>query len=108
MAIIVKHIPSGAEYLLIGADSSSRSLGSSPRLLRNLLAEVEGTAAEQVTLCDGNGRIFWLPAAEVVVSEIDGKPPAAILPEVVAATPEVLPVGGGMAETGLEEDEDWI
>jgi hypothetical protein len=107
MTIIVKHISSGSEYLLIGADSGARGLGSSPRLLRNLL-EGEGAAVEQVALCDRNGKIFWLPAAEVIVSEIDGKPPSESLPEIVTATPEVLPIEEDRGETGLEEDDDWI
>lgn len=109
MAIIVRHIPSGNEYLLIGVDSGGKKGMSPPRLLRNLLAEEEGAAVEQVALCDRKGRIFWLPTGEVAVSEIDGKPPSEILPEeIVTATSEVLPGEEETADAALEEDEDWI
>jgi hypothetical protein len=108
MAIIAKHIPSGTEYLLIGVDSGGKKGISPTRLLRNLLSEEEAAAVEQVALCDRNGRIFWLPAAEIVVSEIDGKLPAEILPEIVTTTSEVLPEAEGTADAALEEDEDWI
>ena len=112
MAIIVQHLSTNNQYLLINADSSEENavLANSPRLIRNLLPESEVSGEGKVALCDGNGRIFWLPASEIKVILVDGKAPAEILPETVTTFSKVLPSEEDSLEDELleDDDEDWI
>ena len=111
MAIIVQHLSTNNQYLLINADAAEENtvLANSPRLIRNLLPESEASAAGKVALCDGNGRIFWLPASEIKVILVDGKAPADILPETVTTFSETVPTAEEARDELLEDDDaDWI
>ena len=111
MAIIVQHLSTNNQYLLINADAAEGDtiLANSPRLIRNLLPESEASGEGQVALCDGNGRLFWLPASEIKIILIDGKAPADILPETVTTFSETVPTQENTTDDLLEDDdEDWI
>ena len=111
MAIIVQHLSTNNQYLLINADAAEENtvLANSPRLIRNLLPESEASTEGKVALCDANGRLFWLPASEIKVILVDGKAPADILPETVTTVSETIPTAEETRDEFLEDDdEDWI
>ena len=114
MAIIVRHIPTGNEYLLIGTGLGIDKNLLSPRLLRNLLSEEGGGDVQRVALCDPNGQIFWLPSSEVIVTEIDGQQPGDLLPEKILTPPPVSEISEGgdvntfTGDEDEDEDGDWI
>jgi hypothetical protein len=104
MAIIVRHNTTGNYYLLIGTGLGADQALPSSRLLKNWLPAT-------VAVCDRLGEIFWLPAAEIVVTEVDGSSPTDLLPE-----PE-MPPSAPEPEITLtsevevfedDEDDEWI
>lgn len=116
MAIIVRHVRNGNEYLLLSAGLALGKGGLPPRFLRNFIPEEESGEGQWLTLCDRTGCILRLPASEVTVIEIEGKKPSELLPEParletpnLAAEELVDSSCDELAEDGDEdEDEDWI
>ncbi|MEA5533147.1 hypothetical protein [Crocosphaera sp. XPORK-15E] len=104
MAIIVKHQTTGHHYLLVGTGLGTDQALPSSRLLKNWLPAT-------VAVCDRQGEIFWLPAAEIIVIEVDGTPPADLLPEPEIPPPPPEPemrVNSDVEVFEDDEDEDWI
>ncbi|MEM8779158.1 MAG: hypothetical protein AAGF26_09855 [Cyanobacteria bacterium P01_G01_bin.49] len=104
MAIIVKHHPSGECYLLVGTGVGTDQVLPSSRLLKNWLPAT-------VAVCDRNGEIFWLPAAEIVVIEVDGTSPAELLPQPETPPPPPEPEIGVTPDVEVfedDDDDDWI
>lgn len=106
MAIIVEHLDSGNEYVLIAAHSGI-DLNASARLLKSWLPD-------RVALCDRQGKIFWANASSVVVIEVDGQKLTEVLPEEhipvpPAPDPEAIEVSSQAEDLGeLGEDEEWL
>lgn len=81
MAIIVEQLSTGNEYVLMGVGLGVDPGNLSARFLNNFLPN-------KVAVCDRNGKIFWLPASEVIVVEIEGQKPSELLPEPEKITPD--------------------
>lgn len=117
MTIIVKHIKTENEYLLIGTGIGDKALNL-PFLRGNFWPEKEQEDIYLVTLCDREGNIFWLSSTEIIVTEIDGKPPSELLADrVTVPSTELLNEKQESKENekqekeedfGDEGDEDWL
>ena len=108
MTIIVKHLKTGNEYLLIGTGFSSSQSLNLPFLRGNPVIEKDSIVNQMVALCDQNGKIFWVFSAEVIVTEIDGKNPSELLEGKITST---IPLTGEPQEgtwEDSEDDEDWV
>lgn len=104
MAIIVRHNTTGNYYLLIGTGLGADQALPSSRLLKNWLPAT-------VAVCDRQGEIFWLPAAEIVVTEVDGSSPTELLPEPEIILPPPEPEITLTSEVEVfedDEDDEWI
>lgn len=75
MAIILRSQLDGKRYLLVGTgygeteSSTIRSFYDRP--------DVHRSSTQWACVCDGTGKLFWLPTEAVVVEEVDGRPVAA-------------------------------
>jgi hypothetical protein len=130
MTIIVKHKRSGNEYILLTASGEGDKNSLPSRFLNDLFPKEESENSCFLTLCDVKGNIFLAPANSFLVTEINGKKPSEILPELVtppptirdfeeeddfeedspAVAPEVLasPTSKVERDEFEDDDEDWI
>lgn len=82
MTIIVKHKRTGNEYLLLGINGGGSKTSLPSRFLNDLFTKEEPENPLMVTLCDARGNIFLSQIDEIVVTEIEGKKPSELLPQV--------------------------
>ena len=75
MAIILRSQLDGKKYLLVGTGSGETE--SSTRASFYDRPSLRRSSTQWTCVCDGAGKLFWLPAEAVVVEEIDGRPVAA-------------------------------
>jgi hypothetical protein len=131
MTILVKHRQTGNEYILLNITTIGGKNSIPVRLLEDFFAKNEAENANIATLCDVKGNIFVVSIANLIVTEIDGRKPAEILPEIVVpSTSQELEVennferqerGDSASKTTSDfpddssnldeefaEDEDWI
>ncbi|MGF1464569.1 MAG: hypothetical protein ACFCGT_00415 [Sandaracinaceae bacterium] len=68
MAVIAVHRETGKRYVLLGAGfgrvRGDHGLDQTSQLL---------------ALCDGEGRVHWIPARDIAIVSVDGEPPASLL-----------------------------
>jgi hypothetical protein len=134
MAILVKHRKSGNEYILLKIDTIGSKSSIPVRLLEDFFARNEAGITNLATICDVKGNIFVVSIDNLIVTEIDGRKPNKILPEIVVpsvseehfpeddleeqpeesfsrkidSTDNPSKFDGEDLDEELEEDEDWI
>ena len=96
MTIIVKHKKTENEYILLGINKAGGKINLPSRFLNDLFSQEESENSTSVTVCDARGNIFIAYIDDLIVTEIDGKKPSEILPEIF--TPNV--------DRDFEEEED--
>jgi len=79
MAVIVQHEPTGNRYVLLGAGFGAYRATRPSLFFGNWAPAEEEGKIEVVAICTPDGRIGWANSNELVVVEIDGKPPAEVL-----------------------------
>ena len=79
MTTIVKHRRTGNEYILLGIAGEGRANPS--RFISELFDRDKPEVSSSATVCDFQGNIFMAGIDDLVVTEIDGKKPADLLPE---------------------------
>lgn len=103
MTTIVRHKRTGNEYILLGITGESNKANPS-RFISELFERQKSEVSCSATICDVRGNLFLAYIDELVVTEIDGKKLADILPE-----PTVEPVVDNMYADGdlndFESDE---
>ena len=101
MTTIVRHKRTGNEYILLGITGEANKANPS-RFLSELFEREKSEVSCSATICDVRGNLFLAYVDELVVTEIDGKKPADLLPE-----PTVEPVVDNVYDDGnLDEYED--
>ncbi len=101
MTTIVRHKRTGNEYILLGITGETNKANPS-RFLSELFEREKSEMSCSATICDIKGNLFLAYIDELVVTEIDGKKPADILPE-----PTAEPVVNNVYDDGdLDEYED--
>ena len=101
MTTIVRHKRTGNEYILLGITGETNKANPS-RFLSELFERDKSEMSCSATICDVQGNLFLAYIDELVVTEIDGKKPADILPE-----PTAEPVVNNVYDDGdLDEYED--
>ncbi|GFE67651.1 hypothetical protein [Chroococcus sp. FPU101] len=117
MAIILQHINDGNEYIFLGIGLEGQKTSISSRMLGEFFAKDVPEKSILIAACDSFGRIVWLNMSDVIVVEVDGEKPAAILPETILTTPAIpLPEAVSTnpeekindVEEFSEDDEEWI
>jgi hypothetical protein len=129
MAILVKHRKTGNEYILLKIDTIGSKSSIPVRLLEDFFAKNEAEITNLATICDVKGNIFVVSIDNLIVTEIDGRKPNEILPEIVVPSVSEEPFPKDDLEEQpeesfsrnidsadnrdnldeeLEEDEDWI
>lgn len=116
MTVIIKHITTNNEYILLGTNLNDNKSLLSTRFLDNLFAaETDKVPIAMVAACDAEGKILWLSADEVVVVEVDGDKPSELLPPPIIVTPPPPKVEeepenppNDQLEEEFPEDEEWI
>jgi hypothetical protein len=83
MTILVKHRQTGNEYILLNISTFGTKNSMPVRLLEDFFPKNEAENANLATICDVKGNIFVVGIANLIVTEIDGRKPAEILPEIV-------------------------
>ena len=101
MTTTVRHKRTGNEYILLGITGETNKANPS-RFLSELFEREKTEGSCLATICDIRGNLFLAYIDELVVTEIDGKKPADILPE-----PTVEPVVDNVYDNeDLNEYED--
>lgn len=80
MNTIVKHKRTGNKYILLGINGELDRTNPS-RFISELFAQEKSEVSCSATVCDIQGNIFLAYIDDLIVTEIDGKKPADILPE---------------------------
>ena len=80
MTTIVRHKRTGNEYILLGVTGETNKANPS-RFLSELFEREKSEVSCSATICDVRGNIFLAYIDELIVTEIDGKKLADILPE---------------------------
>ena len=83
MTTIVRHRKTGNEYILLGINQAGGKINLPSRFLNDLFTQEESENSTSVTICDARGNIFIAYIEDLIVTEIDGKKPSEILPEIV-------------------------
>lgn len=83
MTTIVRHKRTGNEYILLGITAESNKANPS-RFLSELFEREKSEMSCSATICDVKGNLFLAYIDELIVTEIDGKKLADILPEPTA------------------------
>jgi hypothetical protein len=105
MAIIVKHLRTDNEYIFLGIQQGISKASVSPKLLDLFTTETD--KIQQIAVCDPEGKIFWFPAQELIVIEVDGQNPAEMLPEIINPIPLEMPPNPEESSTE-DNGEEWI
>jgi hypothetical protein len=109
MTIIIKHLKTGNEYLLLETSLSVDKTLNPSRFLGDFFPAEEEGKTITVAACDVQGRIFRFYAIEVVVITIDGKKLSELLPEAIATPTEVIVDNEENGdEEAFEDDEEWL
>lgn len=80
MTTIVRHRRTGNEYILLGITGETDKANPS-RFISELFSQDKSEVSSSATVCDVQGNIFLAYIDDLVVTEIDGKKPADLLPE---------------------------
>jgi len=80
MTTIVKHRPTGNEYILLGINGEANKANPS-RFITELFNQEKSEVSCSATVCDVQGNIFLAYIDDLLVVEIDGLRPEEILPE---------------------------
>lgn len=113
MTIIIKHLDTGNEYILLSAGLETAKGSLPSRMLNDLFTSDNPDKIMMVAACDVQGRIVCLRSNDVIVTEIDGKHPSELLPEIIPAPAQAFldspDLEGEEGEKDFdEEDEDWV
>lgn len=118
MTIIIKHLDTGNEYILLGIGLGEAKSSLPSRVLSDLFQGDNPDKAMMVTACDVQGQIVALNSNSIIVVEIDGKQPSEILPEILPTSAQPLlhnpkiedeqELDEELDEDEDDEDEDWI
>lgn len=84
MAIIVRYIPNGSEYVMVGT-----GFGASMHVANHIFASDKGEKLPMAVLVDSAGKLHWVRTTDVVVLSVDGRK----IPELLGITrPQDLPL----------------
>lgn len=116
MSIILKHIPTGNEYIFLGTGLGAIKNSLPSRVLNELFPMDKPDTYMMIAACDAQGRIIWLDGEQVIVTEVEGKSPAEILPELVTTSSQTIQdnldenqeVEQDFNEDDFDDDDDWI
>lgn len=119
MTIIIKHLDTGNEYILLSAGWGTAKSSLPSRVLNDLFTSDHPDKTMMIAACDVQGRIVWLKSNDVIVTEIDGKKPFEILPEIIPASFQPLldspdidsDIEGeekNLNEDFDEDEEEWV
>jgi hypothetical protein len=120
MAIIVQHLTTGNEYILLGVSGGESKNILPTKMLGDFFATEDPDKSRSVTVCDDQGRIVWFPVTEIIVVEVDGQKPDELLPEIIASEPIPLKLDREHKSESPDnpenqenidefaEDDDWI
>jgi hypothetical protein len=117
MAIIVQHLTTGNEYILLGISGGESKTILPTKMLGDFFAGEDAEKSRSVVVSDGRGKIIWFPVAEIIVVEVDGQKPEELLPEIIAPEPVPLQLDRENKPEQSEnqdnidefaEDDDWI
>ena len=100
MTTIVRHRRTGNEYILLGITGETDKANPS-RFISELFSQEKSEVSSSATVCDVRGNIFLAYIDDLVVTEIDGKKPADLLPE-----PADEPANNYDSEPNDFEDEE--
>lgn len=81
MAVIVQAKKSGKQYVFLGTGFGAYKAARPDVFLGNLWPTEEEGQITMVAVCDTKGNIRWAHSDDLVVVEVDGVSPAALLPE---------------------------
>ena len=74
MAVIVSHVPSNKDYVLIGTGFGAFQSKKPNWLLGDLMADTSQGQYAMVCVADKSGRVRWIESQQVVVKSVDGTP----------------------------------
>ena len=80
MTTIVKHRRTGNEYILLSINGEAGKANPS-RFISELFNQDKSEVSCSATVCDVQGNMFLAYIDDLVVTQINGKKPAEILPE---------------------------
>jgi hypothetical protein len=101
MTTIVRHRRTGNEYILLGITGETDKANPS-RFISEFFSQDKSEVSSSATVCDVRGNIFLAYIDDLVVTEIDGKKPADLLPE-----PADEPADNYDSEPSDFEDEEF-
>ncbi len=81
MATIVQYKTDGKKYVLLGTGFGAYKATRPGVFFGNLLPNEEEGQTTMVAVCDPNGTIRWTHSEELIVLEVDGHSPSAVLSE---------------------------
>ena len=102
MTTIVRHKRTGNEYILLGVTGETNKVNPS-RFLSELFEREKSEVSCSATICDARGNIFLAYIDELIVTEIDGKKLADLLPEPIDEP--VRDVDNRYEDAGLDDFE---
>ena len=73
MATVVRHVSTGASYVLIGTGFGAFQSKKPNWLLGDLMADTSEGQHAMACVCDADGRIFWVDSSQLIVDSVDGK-----------------------------------
>ena len=80
MAVIVTHVPSNKDFVLIGTGFGAFQSKKPNWLMGDFMADTSQGQFAMVCVCTKDGRIQWVDSEQVVVKSVDGKPVGDLLP----------------------------
>ena len=106
MTTIVKHKRTGHEYILLGINGEGDKVNPS-RFISELFSQEKSDVSCSATVCDFQGNIFLAFIDDLIVTEIDGKKPADILPKpnLDSVSNDNYQQQGGNFEDDFEDEE---
>ncbi len=81
MAVIVRHTESGSRYVLLGGGYGAWSSSRPSLMFGGALPEDRSGDVRVALVCDENGHVAWVESECLVVENVDGRHPSAILGE---------------------------
>lgn len=79
MTVIVKHIPTGRRFVLVGTGYDAIHPEQSINPIGEAKAVKDAGGYALAAICDEDGAIYWCETKELVVESIDGQTPLEIL-----------------------------
>ncbi|PHN05601.1 hypothetical protein [Flavilitoribacter nigricans] len=79
MAVIIQHVKSDKQYILLGSGLGMYESTKPNWLLGDLVGDTSSGSLKAICACDLEGNITWLIPEEFRVVSVDGKSPEELL-----------------------------